>query len=322
MPRSRWMACPSSPVQVEITNNNSSVESAVSTFVSAYNTVVGDLNTQEGNDSSGNPEPLYGSPTVATLQEDLAAALNFTQAANAVGTTSIINSTDTLAGSLSIAVGAGAATTVSVPSGGTLNSLATAINTANLGVTASVITAGGTSVLSLVNATAGTAGAITVNAANLTDSTTGAAVTFGSPQTNAVTSITQLGISVNDDGTLSLDTDTLDSLLDSNYTDVINFLEPSGAYTSFGGNFTTVLNNIGNSTSTGVVALALASNASNETTLNTNISNENTYISTQQTQLTDALNSANQVLQAIPTQLTEVNEIYSAITGYDQNLNG
>ena len=55
-------AAPATPVQVEITNDNSEVESAFSTFVGGYNKVMGDLNAQEGNDTSGNPEPLFGSP--------------------------------------------------------------------------------------------------------------------------------------------------------------------------------------------------------------------------------------------------------------------
>jgi flagellar hook-associated protein 2 len=41
-------------------------------------------------------------------------------------------------------------------------------------------------------------------------------------------------------------------------------------------------------------------------------------IATQKTTLTNNLNLANQTLQAIPLQLTMVNEIYSAITGYNQ----
>jgi flagellar hook-associated protein 2 len=313
---------PATDVQVEIVSDNDAVESAVSSFVSAYNTVVGDLNTQEGNDSSGNPEPLFGSPAVATLQEDLQSALNFTQAANAVGSTSTIGTADVLSGSLSIAVGGGSAATVSVPTNGTLADLATAINSANLGVTASVITSGTSATLSVVNSTAGSGGAISVDASALTDTTTGSAVTFGSSQSNAITSLTQLGISVNDNGTLSLDTDTLDSVLDSNYQDVVNFLEPSGSYTSFGGNFTTVLNNLGNSSPDGVVALGLSSNSSSESQLNTNISNENAYISSEQTQLTTELNEANFTLQEIPTQIDEVNELYSAITGYNENANG
>jgi len=41
-------------------------------------------------------------------------------------------------------------------------------------------------------------------------------------------------------------------------------------------------------------------------------------IATQQTSLTAALNSANQTLQSIPLQLNMIDEIYSAITGYNQ----
>ncbi len=172
-------ASPATTIQIEITNNNSDVESAVSSFVSAYSTVIGDLNTQEGNDSSGNPEPLFGSPTISTLQDQLQQALDFTQSSG------------------------------------------------------------------------------------------------------AVTSLTQLGVSVNDDGTLSLNTDTLDNELNSNYQDVVKFFQPSGTFTSFGGNFTTVINNLSNSTPQGVLTLAAQANSTEESALNTNIGNENTLISTQ-----------------------------------------
>jgi flagellar hook-associated protein 2 len=315
-------AAPTSDVQVEITNDNSAVESAVSSFVSAYNSVIGDLNTQEGNDSSGNPEPLFGNPAVATIQEDLQSALSFLQPANAVGTTSTIAPADVLSGSLSIAVGGGTPTTVSVPSNGNLSSLATAINSASLGVTASVTTIGTSSTLSLSSATSGSTGAITVSATGLTDTTTGDAVTFGTPESNAVTSLTQLGVSVNNDGTLTLDNDTLDSILDSNYQDVVNFFQPSAAFTSFGGNFTTTLNNVGNTGPDGVAYLALQANSTNETQLNTNLTNENVYIAAQQTSLTAELTQANFTLQAIPSQINEVNELYSAITGFNENPQG
>ena len=201
----------------------------------------------------------------------------------------------------------------------TLAGLATAINNANLGVTASVITSGTSATLSLVSSTSGSTGAITVDSSGLTDTTTGTAVAFGTPQSNAVTSITQLGISVNNDGTLTLNTDTLDSILNSNYQDVVNFLQPSATFTSFGGNLTTVLNNLGNSAPDGAIYLALQQDSQEETSLNTNITNENQQISTEQTNLTTELNLANYELQQIPTQLQEINEIYSSITGYNQN---
>lgn len=213
-------ALPGSSVQVEITNNNSDVESAVGGFVSAYNTVVKDLNTQESNNASGNPEPLFGNPTVSSLQEQLQQALTFTQSSG------------------------------------------------------------------------------------------------------AVTSLTQLGISVNNDGTLLLNSDTLSAELNRNYQDVVNFFQPSASFTSFGANFTTALNNLGNSTPEGAITLALAENATETTTLNANITNENALISTQQASLTTELNQANFTLQEIPSQINEVDELYSAITGFNQNTHG
>lgn len=42
----------------------------------------------------------------------------------------------------------------------------------------------------------------------------------------------------------------------------------------------------------------------------------------QQSSLTAELISANEILQELPSQLNSVNEIYSAITGYNQSQNG
>ena len=115
-------------MQVEIANNNSAIETAFASLVSAYNAVVKDVSTQEGKDSSGNAEPLYGSPTLALIQSQLSSALTSSAASGSV---------------------------------------------ANVG---------------------------------------------------------QLGISFNDDGTLSLNTDTLDSLLNSNFSDVTGFLQNTGSF--------------------------------------------------------------------------------------------
>jgi flagellar hook-associated protein 2 len=308
-------------VQVVIANDNSSVESAVGSFVSSYNQVIGDLNQQEANNASGTPAPLFGTATLASLQDDIEAALNFIQPQNAVGTTTAISNTDTLSsGSLSIQVGSGQATNVNF-SGGTLSDLANAINQAGAGVTANIITSGDAVTLSLTNSTSGSDGAITMNSGNLTDTTTGEQINFGTSTSSGITSLTQLGItaSTSDDGTLSLDTDTLDSALNNNFQDVVNFLQPSGQFTTFGGNLTNVLDNLGSGTSDGVITLALAQNSSQESQLNTNISNENTFISSQQALLTSELNTANQTLEQIPSQVNEVNELYSAITGFNEN---
>jgi flagellar hook-associated protein 2 len=42
-------------------------------------------------------------------------------------------------------------------------------------------------------------------------------------------------------------------------------------------------------------------------------------ISIEQKSLTAEMNSANQILQSLPTMLDQVDMLYSAITGYNQN---
>jgi flagellar hook-associated protein 2 len=211
------LALSTAPVQVQITDDTTSIGTAISSFVSAYNKVIGDINTQELSSAGGSPPPLLGSPVLAQLQGGLTGSL-FTGAAS---------------GSISY--------------------------------------------------------------------------------------ITQLGISMNNDGTLTLNGDTLNSALNSHLADVTGFLQNSA---SFGQKMSTTLNNLGTQAPNGSIYLAQQQNAAQETALNTDISNEETLLAAQSTQLTNQLNAANQILQSIPSQLSQVNEIYSAITGYNQNRTG
>jgi flagellar hook-associated protein 2 len=211
------LASSTTPVQVQITDDPTDIGTAMSNFVTAYNAVINDINTQEGKDSSGNPEPLYGSPTLAQLQDGVTGAL------------------------------------------------------------------------------------------------------FSGAASGSINNITQLGISINDDGTLSLDSDTLNSALNSNLSDVTGFLQNSG---SFGLTMLNTLNNLGTQAPNGAIYLAQQQNSAQETSLNADITNENSTLATQKTQLTDELNTANEILQSIPSQLNEVNEMYSAITGYNTGNGG
>jgi len=205
-------SAPSTIVQVQIANDNSTVETAFASFVTAYNAVLRDIKTQEGKDSSGNSEPLFGNTVISQMQSALSLAL-----------------------------------------------------------------------------------------------TSGAA-------SDSVSSLYQLGISVNRDGTLKLDTDALNTELNSHYADVVAFLQNAG---SFGQQLSSTLDNLGSSNPTGAITLALAANSSQEAILNHNLTEEDALIAVRQAALTAELNMANEVLQAIPRQLDEVNELYSAMTGYN-----
>jgi flagellar hook-associated protein 2 len=128
-------------------------------------------------------------------------------------------------------------------------------------------------------------------------------------------SISQIGLSLNGDGTLSLNTDQLSSVLTSNFAGVQAFFQNSNG---FGLALQKAVGGAGNTTSTGLLSQASQANSAAETTLNTSISTIEDRIATQKTTLTTQLNQANQTLQAIPLQLNLVNEIYSAITGFNQ----
>lgn len=431
---------PDSPVQVVIGNDNSGVESAVGQFVSDYNALISAVNAQQGDDSSGNPEPLFGSPTLTLLQQELLSSLT---SSSPNGTLDAIaaNPGVTLSGSMTIQVGSGAAYTFAMDAGASsgdifytgggndsLTDLANTINSANIGVTAAVVTSDGQSTLTLTSQTAGTgggalsvtsgieattpatlnyfdsgytatspdsgtlgeagagdtlggtlivqagggaaqtidmaavasaeggatlsdlqqyisgnssmlgftaslvdngdgtqsltltsningaAGALSVTS-NLYDTTNSTTSTLAYTNSSDINSLTSLGISVNNDGSLTYDATSLDSLLNTDYAGVTGFFQNAD---SWGQNFSNMLANAGSSSSTGILALAASANSTTESTLNAEISKEQSYISAQQSSLTAELNEANETLQQLPSQLQGINELYSAITGYDQ----
>ena len=202
----------------------------------------------------------------------------------------------------------------------TLAGLAEAINAANIGVTAAVNAtavgrnAAGT-LLTLTSGTVGAAGALSVTS-NIVDQTNVSTTPLNYSNSSDINSLTSLGISVNNDGSLTFDATSLDSVLNSDYSSVAGFFQNAN---SWGQTFSTMLTNAGTSSATGVLALASSSNSNIESTLNADISKEESLISAQQSSLTTELNSANQIMQQLPSQLQGVNELYSAITGYDQN---
>lgn len=301
--------------QVVIGNNSTGVESALNSFVNDYNSLISAMNTQEGNDASGNAEPLFGSPTLSLLQQQLSSGLT---TGNPNGYLTGISSSATLSGSIVVKVGTATAHTISITSSNnTLAKLASSINSASLGVTAAVTTKNSTSYLELTSSTSGSTGALTVSS-NLTatSGTTTTSMTYNN--SSDITTLTSLGITVSSssDGTLSLDLTTLNSVLNSDYSSVMGFFQNIG---SWGSDFTTTISNVGTSSTSGILALELTSISTSESSLHAQISREESLISAERTRVTTELNSANEVLQAIPSQLSEVNEIYSAISGYNQS---
>lgn len=199
-------------VQVQITNDNSSIVTALNTFVTAYNAVAADIKTQTGKDSTGAAEPLSGDPTLALLQQQLSSAL------------------------------------------------------------------------------------------------------LGGASVGKISSLSQLGIDLGQDGQLTFTQSTALSALNSNFTDIVGYLQNSN---SLGQTMTQTLNGLSSTRTTGAIYLALKQNTSQETTLNKNVSDEEARIALQKTSLTTQLNLANEILQSIPSQLESVDKMYAAVTGYN-----
>ena len=234
---------------------------------------------------------------------------------------------DTLAGSVTVQVGSGNAQTVnmsdvaSAEGGTTLSDLQQYIhsNSSTLGFDASLLNnSDGSESLTLTSSADGSAGVLTVTS-NLYDTTNATSYTLNYTNASDINSLSTLGISTNNDGTLAFDATSLDSVLNTDYSSVMGFFQSAD---SWGQTVSNVLTNAGSSSSTGLLSLAASANSSTESTLNAEVSKENSYISEQQSSLTTELNQANQTLQEIPQQLSEINELYSAITGYNQSANG
>jgi flagellar hook-associated protein 2 len=74
------------PVNVVISPDVNGASTAVSNFVSAFNTVVGDVNTQFTVGANNNEGPVAGDPTVTSLQSDLLSLGGYSTSGSAVAT--------------------------------------------------------------------------------------------------------------------------------------------------------------------------------------------------------------------------------------------
>jgi flagellar hook-associated protein 2 len=317
----------------------------VTSSVAAVGTgVTASVNTANGESTLALASRTAGAAGVVTVSSSVTATTVPALTYNDLGTAStysagnvgeVAKSGDTLSGTLSVQVGNGATENIVIgaaPSGGaaantlytgTGNTLADVVSTiqgaTGLDFSASVVTnSDGSSSLQLVSLTGGTAGALTVSS-SLQDVTATTTTSMDYSNSSDINSLTSLGISVNNDGSLTFDASSLDSVLNTDYSGVMGFFQYPE---SWGQNFNTMLTNSGTTAGTGVLALASTSNSNIESTLNADISKENLSISSQQASLTAELNSANEIMQQLPSQLSGVNELYSAITGYNQNTNG
>jgi flagellar hook-associated protein 2 len=207
---------PGTPVQVSVGADTTDITNEIGNFVSAYNTVIGDLNTQFTANSATNQEgPLGYDSALRALQSSL---LN--------------DATYTTSDSLSTSSG--------------INNLAA------------------------------------------------------------------LGITMNNDGTLSLNSSTLSSALSSNPAAVQNFFQNANS-TGFANNLNTDLTNLTDPT-TGILNLDLAQNQTQQSALASEISDFQANLASQQTALDQEFSQVNANLEEYPFMLQEVNAALGSLT--------
>jgi flagellar hook-associated protein 2 len=118
--------------------------------------------------------------------------------------------------------------------------------------------------------------------------------------------LSSMGITVNSDGTLAVDTTTLDSALQNNYSDVVNFFQGNGTTTGFANAMNTQLTNF-ISPADGAFTVDLQSISSQTAALNTDITNYQTNVIVPlQAQLTTEYNNAEIALQELPNEIKDV----------------
>jgi len=126
------------------------------------------------------------------------------------------------------------------------------------------------------------------------------------------TNLAALGIAMNDDGTLSVDSSTLSSALSANPAAVQNFFTNSNV-TGFADNMNADLTNL-TDPSTGILNEDLASNQQQQTDLTTEITNFQTQLAAQQTALTQEFDQVNANLEEYPFTLAEVNAALGSLS--------
>jgi flagellar hook-associated protein 2 len=123
--------------------------------------------------------------------------------------------------------------------------------------------------------------------------------------TTTVASLNDLGITQNTDGTLSVDTSTLDAALTNNPGDVQNYFQ-GPALNGFANAMTNALTTYTDPTN-GAFTVDLAGISSSNADLTSEISSfETNYIANQQTVLTAEYSSAEVALQQLPSELANI----------------
>ena len=131
-------------------------------------------------------------------------------------------------------------------------------------------------------------------------------ITFSPAGNGALANLASLGISMNDDGTLTVDSTQLSDTLTNNPTAVQQFFQSTTpGNLGFADNFNSDLTNLTDPTD-GILKLDLTQNSSAQTDLSNEISNFQEQLATQKQQLISQFSQVNATLEEYPYLLAQV----------------
>jgi flagellar hook-associated protein 2 len=145
------------------------------------------------------------------------------------------------------------------------------------------------------------------NMRNLQSELEGALSYTATNATGKISSLASYGVSVNSDGTLSVDSSALSSALQNNFSDVQNFFQGS-ALNGFANSLDQQLSNFTNPAN-GAFTIDLQSISTEYSTLQTDVTNfQNNVITPLKAQLQSEYSKAEIALQQLPTEMKQIQQ--------------
>lgn len=136
------------------------------------------------------------------------------------------------------------------------------------------------------------------------------AITYSGPGNNGVVNLASIGVNLNDDGKISIDSATLQNALSGNSSAVQSFLQ--GTTTGFSNNLNTVLNNI-NDPSAGILGLDVNGLSQTSQALTQQLSDLQAAFSIKQQNLTQVYSQVNTTLQELPLLQSQITQQLAGI---------
>ena len=166
------------------------------------------------------------------------------------------------------------------------------------------------------NTSTGTQGALTGDTSvDLVQQQLLAALSSSMPNNNGVVNLQSIGIEMQDDGTLSVNSNTLNDALQNNFAAVQNlFQSVSGVGQALQASLTSLTN-----PTTGALNVDLNGINNQVTDLNSQISNFQLQLQQTQTQLTSEYDTINTTLEQLPETIAEINSQLNALNPTNQN---